>query len=82
MSQEMEEAIKNCSITSQIKALLAKHGDNMTLCCTIGDRHISWHAIETVVNTDMMVSHQRSGFGLTPELALADCLLHERKECV
>ena len=74
----------SCPITEQIKAVLAKHGENMSLCCTIGDKHVSWHAIETVVNTvdDMMVSHQRSGFGITAELALADCLLYELKECV
>jgi hypothetical protein len=70
-------------ITASITALLSQYGTGMSLACTIGNKHVSWHAIETYVDFNSIdrttTSRQRSGFGLTPKLALADCLLQEMR---
>lgn len=47
-------------------------------CTAFGDR-VSWQACEALIE-DGQPAKSRMGFGSTPEIAIADCKLHDFKE--
>jgi len=71
----------NTMINDHLSALIAMH-PGMALHGSAWSSGIEWRAIETFVTLDyrpaghyIKTCKQRMGFGETPELAIADCLL-------